>query len=122
MLDSVAGIQALEAQIDGIRSAAAKHIDQRLAHVRRASDHARRDMLLSVLTLIPLAALLAYICSVVVTRPLRDLFRTISELGHGRYSHPVSITFPLEMRPLGLPPDLLLPRPSPLLVSQFPYI
>src|SRR3546814_17489021 len=98
MLDSVAGIQALEAQIDGIRSAAAKHIDQRLAHVRRASDHARRDMLLSVLTLIPLAALLAYICSVVVTRPLRDLYRTISELGHGRYSHPVRITFPSEMR------------------------
>src|SRR3546814_13349959 len=28
MLDSVAGIQALEAQIDGIRSASAKHIDQ----------------------------------------------------------------------------------------------
>src|SRR3546814_6623523 len=58
-------------------------------------------MLLSVLTLIPLAALLAYICSVVVTRPLRDLYRTISELGHGRYSHPVSITFPSEMRRLG---------------------
>src|SRR3546814_4917082 len=39
MLDSVAGIQALEAQIDGIRSAAAKHIDQRLAHVRRSEEH-----------------------------------------------------------------------------------
>src|SRR3546814_7933328 len=48
--------------------------------------------------------------SVVVTRPLRDLYRTISELGHGRYSHPVSITFPSEMRRLGEQLDWLRRR------------
>lgn len=98
---SVARIRALEPQIDTLRDNARRRIDERLAHVRRASDHARRDMLLSALTLIPLAALLAWLCSVAVTRPLRDLYRTIAALGHGRYSHPVRITFPHEMRRLG---------------------
>ncbi|NGY04630.1 HAMP domain-containing sensor histidine kinase [Solimonas terrae] len=101
MQEAVSRIQAVEPQVDTIRDTARQRIDERLAHVRRASRNARRDMLLSALTLIPLAALLAYLCSVAVTRPLRDLYRTIAALGHGRYSHPVSISFPREMRRLG---------------------
>lgn len=122
MLDSVAGIQSLESQLDGIAHASARRIDDRLAHVRSASAHARRDMLLSALTLIPLAALLAYICSVAVTRPLRDLYRTIAALGHGRYSHPVSIAFPREMRRLGEQLDWLRRRLAQLEANKDQFL
>lgn len=110
MQDAVARIQAIEPKLDSIASASRARIDERLERVRRASRHARRDMLLSALTLVPLAALLAYACSIAVTRPLRDLYRTIAALGHGRYSHPVHIGFPREMRRLGEQLDWLRRR------------
>ena len=110
MQDSVAELQSLYPKIDAIISASRARIDHRLASLRRATAHARREMLLSALTLIPLAALLAYVCSIAVTRPLRALYRTISALGHGRYSHPVTIEFPREMQRLGEQLDWLRRR------------
>ncbi|MGH8173629.1 MAG: hypothetical protein ACREPX_10795, partial [Rhodanobacteraceae bacterium] len=98
MEESVARIQQLYPKIDAIVAASRARIDQRLESLRKATVHARREMLLSALTLIPLAALLAYACSVTVTRPLRNLYRTIAALGHGRYAHPVKIEFPREMQ------------------------
>lgn len=110
MQESVQQIQNIEPQLDAIGKSARTRIDERLQRLRRASDHARRDMAISALTLIPLAALLAFACSVAVTRPLHNLYRTIVALGHGRYSHPVSISFPREMRRLGEQLDWLRQR------------
>ncbi|WP_084196847.1 sensor histidine kinase [Solimonas soli] len=110
MEEAVARLQQLYPKIETIISASRARIDERLEGLRRATVHARREMLVSALTLIPLAALLAYACSVTVTRPLRDLYRTIAALGHGRYSHPVKIEFPREMQRLGEQLDWLRRR------------
>ncbi|NKF22417.1 HAMP domain-containing sensor histidine kinase [Solimonas marina] len=110
MRESVQRIHQIEPTLDAISEASRQRIDERLDHLRSASAHARRDMAISALTLIPLAVLLAYLFSVAVTRPLRDLYRTIAALGHGRYSHPVSIRFPREMRRLGQQLDWLRQR------------
>lgn len=104
------GINSLQPLAESIVAASRGRIDQRLAALRSATVHARREMLLSALTLIPFAALLAYLFSIVVTRPLRDLYRTIAALGHGRYAHPVKIEFPREMRRLGEQLDWLRRR------------
>jgi len=110
MTQSVTRLQALYPKIDTVIAASRARIDDRLESLRQATVHARREMLLSALTLIPLAALLAYACSVMVTRPLRNLYRTIAALGHGRYSHPVRIEFPREMQRLGEQLDWLRRR------------
>jgi len=120
--ESVLRIQSIEPELDAISSTSLKRIDERLDRLRRASAHARRDMAISALTLVPLAALLAYACSVAVTRPLHNLYRTIAALGHGRYSHPVSIAFPREMRRLGQQLDWLRRRLAQLEIDKDQFL
>ncbi|MDB5970722.1 MAG: sensor histidine kinase [Hydrocarboniphaga sp.] len=73
----------------------------RLDQLRGTTLHARREMMMSAITLIPLAALLAFACTLAVTRPLRKIYRTIAALGHGRAVPAVTIGFPREMHRLG---------------------
>lgn len=86
--------------VDDIIAAARKRTEVRLDALRGATLHARRDMLISALTLIPLAIVLALACSVAATRPLRKIHRTIAALGHGRAVPAVDIRFPREMHRL----------------------
>lgn len=110
MQESVERLHQLLPPLEAIIAGSRLRVEERLQSLRRASDQAQRQMLLSAMTLVPLAALLAYFCSITVTRPLRDLYRTIAALGHGRYSHPVKIEFPREMTRLGEQLDWLRQR------------
>ena len=86
-----------DAIVAGGREAAAAQLEL----LRADSADARRLLMLLGLTLIPLTALLALAASIAVTRPLRDLGRGISALGHSRYDQPIKIDFPNEMQRLG---------------------
>jgi len=94
-------VHALGAEVDAILRSGNQATDAEVDGIYAASIAARRTMLVSSITLIPLTALLALAISAAVTRPLRKLGAGIAELGGGRYERPVSIRFPVEMRRLG---------------------
>jgi two-component system sensor histidine kinase GlrK len=78
-----------------------------IGRLQDASRAARRTLLVSSLTLLPLTALLVLCFSAAVTRPLRKLAEGIADLGGGRYDRPMAIQFPQEMRRLGSQLDWL---------------
>lgn len=94
-------LHAIAGELHDIIIAMRERTIVRLDQLRGTTLHARRDMLMSAITLIPLAALLAFACTLAVTRPLRKIYRTIAALGHGRSVPKVSIGFPREMHRLG---------------------
>jgi two-component system sensor histidine kinase GlrK len=94
-------LHAVGAELHEIIVAMRERTIIRLDQLRGTTLHARRDMLVSAMTMSPLAALLAFACTIAVTRPLRKIYRTIAALGHGRSVPAVSIGFPREMHRLG---------------------
>jgi two-component system sensor histidine kinase GlrK len=94
-------VHAIGGEVNAILLSGSQATDDEVGRLNAASVAARRTMLVSTITLIPLTALLALAISAAVTRPLRKLSTGIADLGSGRYEHPVSIRFPVEMRRLG---------------------
>lgn len=99
--DPAAALHRVGGELHTIIVAMRERTMRRLDELRGTTLHARRDMLMSAATLVPLAALLALACTVAVRRPLRKIYRTIAALGHGRAVPAVSIRFPREMSRLG---------------------
>lgn len=94
-------IHALIKQTDPIIGMASASVDEQIEHFREETATTRRLMGIAALTLVPLAGVLALVFSRVVTRPLRDMGRSIAALGHGKYDKPINIEFPYEMQRLG---------------------
>jgi two-component system, NtrC family, sensor histidine kinase GlrK len=103
-------VHAIGDQADVILSTGRGAIDDQIGRLQSASGGARRILLISSMTLIPLTALLALTFSTVVTRPLRKLGEGIVDLGNARYDQPVAIHFPTEMQQLGRRLDWLRRR------------
>jgi len=61
----------------------------------------KRLLLIQVLVLIPLALIIATVFSVLITRPLRELGRTINRLGKADFTNPVSVKGPQDIQQLG---------------------
>ncbi len=94
-------VHAIGSAVNAILLAGSKATDAEVERLRAAIAAARRTLLVSSMTLIPLTALLALAFSAAVTRPLRKLGAGIADLGNGRYGQPVAIRFPVEMQRLG---------------------
>ncbi|HZR37421.1 MAG TPA: HAMP domain-containing sensor histidine kinase [Nevskia sp.] len=94
-------VHTIGGEVNAILLSGSQATDAEVGRLQAASVAARRTMLVSSITLIPLTALLALAISAAVTRPLRKLGTGIAELGGSRYERPVSIRFPVEMRRLG---------------------
>jgi two-component system, NtrC family, sensor histidine kinase GlrK len=94
-------VHAIGDQANAILVTGREAIDHEIGRLQSASRAARRILLVSSITLIPLTALLALAFSAAVTRPLRRLGAGIADLGNGRYGEPVAIRFPSEMQRLG---------------------
>lgn len=101
MIEAVERVHTLIPHAEQLLEQSGQHVDARLQALRHDSRSARHDMLLSALTLIPLAGLLGWACSVIITLPLKSLYRAIATLGRGRYTQPVAIRYPREMQRLG---------------------
>lgn len=94
-------LHALLPKADAMIAASREDTEVQMRRLRADTLRARRQMLFCALTLIPLGGLLAWGFSVAVTRPVKQMFRTIAALGHGRYTRGETIEFPRELRRLG---------------------
>lgn len=94
-------IHALGPEPEAIIALGRAAVDAQVTQLRKATAIARKVMLLSILALVPLAAVLIFSFSVAVMRPLKKMSWSIAALGHRRYDKPISIRFPSEMRRLG---------------------
>ncbi|MGH8462184.1 MAG: ATP-binding protein [Stenotrophobium sp.] len=94
-------VHELLKQTDPIIDLARAAVDDKVEKFRGETAATHRLMGISVLALIPLAGLLALGFSRAVTRPLREMGRSVAALGHGHYDDPVNISFPHELRRLG---------------------
>lgn len=101
MHDAVERIHGLLPAADALIAASRDETEMQMSRLRGDVRRARRQMLICALTLIPLGALLAWGFSVAVTRPVKQMFRAIAALGHGRYGPGAPVEFPRELRRLG---------------------
>ena len=88
-------------EVDGLISRWRQSIDSRVLLLNRDSERARQLNPLSLLALIALTSVLAYLSSRAVARPVRHLHRAIGTLGASDYSTPIRIVYPREMAVLG---------------------
>lgn len=91
----------LSIEVDGLISRWRQSIDDRVLSLNRDSARARQLNPLSLLALIALTSVLAYLSSRAVARPVRHLHRAIGTLGASDYSTPIRIVYPREMAVLG---------------------
>lgn len=110
VIDAASRIHALLPEADTMIAASNEQVDKQVRALRAATRRARAEMTILALTLIPLGALLAWGFSTTVTRPVKQMFRAIAALGHGRYEPAVIVKFPREMRRLGEQIDWLRRR------------
>lgn len=108
--DALREIHALLPKVDDLIAASQVQIERQMLDLRTETRRVRAEIAMSALTLIPLGALLAWGFSVVVTRPVKQMFRAIAALGHGRYEPVVVVEFPHEMRRLARQIDWLRRR------------
>lgn len=101
MIEAINGIHALAGRVDGLIANAHQQSDTEIQRLHAGTVRARRQLLICALTLIPLGGLLAWGFSVAVTRPVKQMFRAIAAIGHGRFEAVPIIEFPREMRRLG---------------------
>lgn len=107
-------IQKMQSDADEITHSGRESVAIESDRLREAATVARHVLLWSSLALAPLTALLAWAISIVVTRPLQHMGRSIVALGHARYDRPIQIDSPVEMQRLGEHLDWLRRR-----LSQF---
>jgi len=80
---------------------AGQQISRELEEVRAETEHARRRLLWQSVALVPISLALAFVFTVLLARPLRELDTAISELGHGRLDRPVQVRGPTDLEALG---------------------
>lgn len=94
-------VHAIGGEVNAILRSGGGATDAEIDRLQDAAKAARRTLLISSLTLLPLTAALVLAFSAAVTRPLRKLAAGIVDLGSARYDRPVAIQFPQEMSRLG---------------------
>ena len=85
-------------------------IDTEVESLDEEASVARKRLLWQSATLVPITILLAAIFSVLIARPIRRLSSAISHLGEGKFSDPIAVTGPPELRALGTRLDWLRER------------
>ena len=76
-------------------------INNQVTEQRLQTNQTRRLLTYEVLLLLFIALLMAGLFTVLITRPLRQIDRTINTLGSGRYDIPVQINGPRDLMDLG---------------------
>jgi two-component system sensor histidine kinase GlrK len=89
-------------------------INNQLADQRLQTDRTRRLLTFQVLLVLVIALFLAGLFTILITRPLRQIDRTINYLGSGHYDTPIHIQGPRDLQELGQRLDWLRNRLSDL--------
>jgi two-component system sensor histidine kinase GlrK len=80
---------------------ASQQIGQELQQVRETTEQARRRLFWQAAALVPISLALAFLFTLFLARPIRDLDRSIRELGHGQLDQPVRVRGPVDLEALG---------------------
>lgn len=91
----------LSDQAQTIVAANSTLIDRETAVLARTAERAQAAMLWQILTLIPVAVLVALIITVLLARPIRRMDQALSQLGEGDYAKTIAIDGPGDLRRLG---------------------
>ncbi|MEX0733347.1 MAG: HAMP domain-containing sensor histidine kinase [Steroidobacteraceae bacterium] len=97
----VSGFSALAAEARRLAEQARLGIDSRLSQLERKASATQQGLLWAIMALVPAALAIAGIFWFYVLRPLRAIDRAISELGGGKFSHPIAIKGPADLSALG---------------------
>jgi two-component system sensor histidine kinase GlrK len=76
-------------------------LEVRLQNLEERSAETRRNLLLWLAALVPVALVLGLIFTLGVMRPLRRVDRAITELGRGTFSRPIAISGPSDIEAVG---------------------
>lgn len=76
-------------------------IDAELAELRTQTERAQRRIYIQGLLLVPLSIIAILALTLSIGRPIRQIDRSISELGRGAFSRPVTVSGPRDLERLG---------------------
>jgi two-component system sensor histidine kinase GlrK len=76
-------------------------VDAEVTALEERTLEARKRLLWEAALLLPLAVIAVFVLTLGVGRPLRQLDRAISELGEGRFTHPIAVAGPHDLERLG---------------------
>ena len=91
----------LGALVDRTAQQGNQQIDAELASLQSLTAQARARLFWQAALLLPLTLLAIYMLTLVVGRPLRQIDRAISDLGHGSLHQAIAVTGPIDLERLG---------------------
>ena len=91
----------LSSLVDDVARESNAQIDSELAALKQQTDRARARLFWQAALLLPLTLIAIYTLTLLVGRPLRQIDRAISELGHGRLSNEIAVAGPHDLQRLG---------------------
>jgi two-component system, NtrC family, sensor histidine kinase GlrK len=98
-------LSARFAQLSGLVERVAEQsnaqVDAEVAALEERTLRARKELLWWAAALLPLAVIAAFVLTIGVGRPLRQLDRAISELGEGTFTNPIAVRGPHDLERLG---------------------
>lgn len=97
----VAEFVSLSELAQDILSASNQLIDRESAVLAQTAERAQKVMLWQILTLLPVALLVAVAITLLLARPIRRMDSAIRRLGEGKYQETISIDGPGDLRRLG---------------------
>lgn len=87
--------------VDRIAQQSNQQIDTEVASLQKLTDEARARLFWQAALLVPLTLIAIYLLTLMVGRPLRQLDRAISDLGHGSLQQPITVSGPNDLEKLG---------------------
>jgi two-component system, NtrC family, sensor histidine kinase GlrK len=99
--DAIASFPELGDRARQILAASSLAIGQEVEEMRLESVSAQRNLTRLALAVIPAALLLAFVGTLLITRPIRKLDRAIRRLGRGDFDAPVRVRGPADLEELG---------------------
>ncbi len=91
----------LRALADRVAQESEAEIDAQVAGIQHRTLAEQRRLFWQSTILLPLTLVAILAVTLAIGRPLRHIDRAISELGAGNYSHPISVSGPLDLERLG---------------------
>jgi two-component system sensor histidine kinase GlrK len=91
----------LSALVDEVAKESNAQIDSELAALKEQTERARVRLFWQAALLLPLTLIAIYTLTLLVGRPLRQIDRAISELGHGHLSNEIGVAGPHDLQRLG---------------------
>jgi two-component system sensor histidine kinase GlrK len=91
----------LDDMASGVVTLTNQQIDADVGALQTGTDKAQRELFLESTLLVPLVLIVALLFALRLSRPLRQIDRSIGELGRGNFSNTVMVDGPVDLERLG---------------------